>query len=266
MIRRGPRPADRFAMIANAALEDSRLTWRARGVLAYLLSRPEGWSTSAERLAGQSPKGKEGRDSMRAVLAELEAAGYLRREKAQDARGRWSTSMVVYDAPMDTGGVLFIPDTLAPATDDGSADEMVEQAAKMLAQPLVMESAKNGGSPGVGQPAVGGPAVGKPGLFNKKETKTDNKKDSSSPSTTEPTAYEKLLHWPGRQFLAEAGSRWRWLNVENAAALTEAYFADVKAKGWNFSPEGWLKFIEDEDLERTKRAKTRAYAPNGVPL
>ncbi len=321
MIRRGPRPADRFAMIANAALEDDRLTWRARGVLAYLLSRPEGWSTSAERLAGQSPKGKEGRDAMRAVLAELEAAGYLLREKVQDARGRWSTGMVVYDSPMmlgtltipegvtvsqlvagtdgmveiaaktgseplalaasmntpeppnveATGGVLYTPDSLGYAMDDGSADEMAAEAAKIMAQPLVLDDSKNGGSPGVGkpavgQPAVGQPAVGKPGPISKKETKTDNKKDSSSPTTTTETPIQKLMRWPGREFLSEAGSRWSWLNADNAAVLTERYFEFVKSKGWKYSPEGWLKFIEDEDLARTKRAKTRAYTPNGVPL
>lgn len=251
MIRRGPRPADRFAMIANAALEDESLTWRARGVLAYLLSRPEGWSTSAERLAGQSPKGKEGRDSMRAVLKELEDAGYLVREKVQDERGRWSTGMVVYDFPAKTSAEPPIVDsTITP-------------------EPPTLVDSKNGGSPGVGEPAVGQPAVGKPGPFNKKETKTENKKDSSSPPTSPSpgeTDYEKLSRWPGHEFLAEAGRRWSWLTVESAAAITKSYFEDVKAKGWQFSPEGWLKFIEQEDLERSRRAKTRAYAPNGVPL
>lgn len=263
MIRRGPRPADRFAMIANEALEDGSLTWRARGVLAYLLSRPEGWSTSAERLAAMSPKGKEGRDSMRAVLNELEAAGYVRREKIQDSRGRWSTTLVVYD----------YPEPPVPSV----------EPAKAAAEPPIVEPAKNGGSPGVGEPAVGQPAVGKPVLLNKTETKTENKKELTTagavvippPEDRGPTgltreqekeAQRLLAVWPGSEYLGIAASRWKWLNAERGWDLTQKYLADVKAKGWPYTPDGWLKFMEREHEARERRIKGRAYAPNGVPL
>lgn len=259
-------------MIANEALENADLTWRARGVLAYLLSRPEGWTTSAERLASQSPKGKEGRDAMRSVLTELETAGYLRREKTQDARGRWSTSMVVYDSPVGKGGLLFIPTELSPARDDGSDDVLVAELAKAVAQPLILEDSKNGGSPGVGKPAVGQPAVGKPGVSNKTETKKENKKDDSSSSSlrsedsTGETPFDKLVRWPGREYLSIAGKRWSYLTPEKTWELTQKYADDVKAKGWSFSEDGWLKFMEREHEARERRTKGRAYAPNGVPL
>lgn len=263
MIRRGPRPADRFVMIANEALENADLTWRARGVLAYLLSRPEGWSTSAERLAAMSPKGKEGRDAMRAVLNELEAAGYIRREKTQDSRGRWATTLVVYD----------YPEPPVPAT----------EPAKTAAEPPIVEPAKNGGSPGVGEPAVGQPAVGKPGPSNKTETKKENKKEPSTASAVaipppgergpagltlaqQKEAQRLLALWPGPEHLSIAASRWKWLTAERGWDLTQKYLADVKAKGWNYSPDGWLKFMENEDRERERRTRGRAYAPNGVPL
>lgn len=251
MIRRGPRPADRFAMIANEALENADLTWRARGVLAYLLSRPEGWSTSAERLAAMSPKGKEGRDAMRSVLNELEAAGYIRREKTQDSRGRWSTTLVVYD----------YPEPPVPAA----------EPATTAAEPPIVEPAKNGGSPGVGKPAVGQPAVGKPGPSNKTETKTENKNSSSSSSlrseeSSEETAFEKLVRWPGREYLSIAGKRWTYLTAEKTWELTQKYADEIRSKGWAFSEDGWLKFMEREHEARERRTRGRAYAPNGVPL
>ena len=251
MIRRGPRPADRFVMIANEALENDGLTWRARGVLAYLLSRPEGWSTSAERLAAMSPKGKEGRDAMRAVLNELEAAGYIRREKTQDSRGRWATTLVVYD----------YPEPPVPAV----------EPAKTAAEPPIVEPAKNGGSPGVGEPAVGQPAVGKPGPFNKTETKKENKKETSSSSSlrsedSEETPLQKLVRWPGKEYLSIAGKRWTYLTAEKTWELTQKYADEIRAKGWSFSEDGWLKFMEREHEARERRTKGRAYAPNGVPL
>jgi hypothetical protein len=240
-------------MIANEALENSSLTWRARGVLAYLLSRPEDWSTSAERLAAMSPKGKEGRDAMRAVLTELQAAGYIRREKSQDARGRWSTTLVVYDYP--------------------EPSVQADPPAKTSSEPSVVEPAKNGGSPGVGEPAVGQPAVGKPGVFNKTDTNTENKTSSSSSSLRSDdsssgggTPMEKLARWPGREYLALAAGRWSWLTVDKTWELTQKYLADIRTKGWKYSPDGWLKFLENEDRERERRTRGRAYAPNGVPL
>lgn len=261
MIRRGPRPADRFVMIANEALENSSLTWRARGVLAYLLSRPEGWSTSAERLASMSPKGQEGRDSTRAVLTELESAGYVRREKAQDARGRWSTTLVVYDFPE--------PSVQAdPPAETAPEPPIVEakRASKKGAEPPIVESSKNGGSPGVGQPAVGSPAVGKPGVFNKTDNKTETKTPPSSSSTPEETEWDKLLRWPGHKYLLIAGSRWDYLTPEKTWELTQKYADEVRAKGWHYSEDGWLKFMEKEDEARERRTRGRAYAPNGVPL
>lgn len=142
-IIRGLRPADRFAQISNAALSDTRLSYRARGVLAYLLSRPIGWRTSAENLANT---GAEGRDAIRTALNELETHGYLIREKQQGPDGRWSTDVYVYDDPQEQPAI----------TDDGFPGLGTDD-----------------GFPVVGKPAVGSPAVGFPGPIRKKETKKE---------------------------------------------------------------------------------------------
>lgn len=99
MIRIGKRRSAGFAQIPNDTLRDSRLTYRARGVLGDLLSHAEGWSTSAERLAQGSPAGQEGRDSIRKALSELERYGYIAREKVRDERGRIRTEYVIYEEP-----------------------------------------------------------------------------------------------------------------------------------------------------------------------
>ena len=54
-IRRGPKP-DRFVILPNELAREQNLSFRARGLLAYLLSMPEDWLTNSNQLAGQSPK------------------------------------------------------------------------------------------------------------------------------------------------------------------------------------------------------------------
>lgn len=67
-----------YTVIANAALRDGRLSWKARGMLAYLLSKPDDWTVVQAELETAGP---EGRAAVRAGLAELERAGYLTRDR-----------------------------------------------------------------------------------------------------------------------------------------------------------------------------------------
>lgn len=112
-LRRIEKPRG-WTSIPNAALEDARLSWRARGILAYLLSRPADWSTDSERLAAIA---KEGREAVRTALRELEANRYLFRVKAQGAGGKWTTEYVVYDTPLDP---RITPGTQPPLDLDAS--------------------------------------------------------------------------------------------------------------------------------------------------
>jgi hypothetical protein len=95
-IHRRTSAAD-FTVIPNAVLRDRRLSARARGVLVYLLSLADGWQTTADRLAQEF---LEGRDAIRTALRELEAVGYLRRDKYRDpATMTWRSSWEVTDDP-----------------------------------------------------------------------------------------------------------------------------------------------------------------------
>lgn len=96
-VRRGPRLASNFTILSNAVLNDDRLSFRARGVLIWLLSKPDDWRTRSDSIASQSPK--EGRDAIRSALRELAELGYLVREKFQNELGQWCTVQTIYEEP-----------------------------------------------------------------------------------------------------------------------------------------------------------------------
>ena len=96
-ITRTPR-RDHFTILPNDALEDTRLSYRARGLLGYLLSRPDDWHVDSTQLAARA---REGRDAVRAAMRELEQAGYLIRIRSRGDRGRWVTEIQVVDEPVD---------------------------------------------------------------------------------------------------------------------------------------------------------------------
>lgn len=70
--------------------QDERLSFTARGVLAYVLSLPDGWQCSIERIAAHCKakvKGS-GREAVTSAMRELEDAGYRRVVNERDAGGR----------------------------------------------------------------------------------------------------------------------------------------------------------------------------------
>ena len=95
----------RWTQIDRRTVNDVSLSFRARGVLIWLLDKPDGWHVSAETI---SAAGGEGRDAIRSALTELETAGYLVRDRRRGRDGRWTTEHVVYEHPSlaeDHGGI-----------------------------------------------------------------------------------------------------------------------------------------------------------------
>lgn len=87
-----PERRDRFLVVSKVPLEDQRLSWKAKGLLAYLLSKPPAWRIVVAHLVTQGPDGKA---SVTAALDELEAAGYLVRKQRERLNGRYGA--VDYD-------------------------------------------------------------------------------------------------------------------------------------------------------------------------
>lgn len=75
-----------YVIIDKRVLNDATLSWRAKGMLAYLLSLPDDWQIYQEELVTHST---DGITSLRSGLKELEDAGYLKRVQARDDKGRY---------------------------------------------------------------------------------------------------------------------------------------------------------------------------------
>lgn len=85
-----------YAKIRNAILNDERISFRAKGVLIYLLTRPDDWKVSERQLARV---GNEGVTAVRAALKELELAGYIVRRRMRGEGGRFEWESLVFDIP-----------------------------------------------------------------------------------------------------------------------------------------------------------------------
>lgn len=105
-----------YAMVDKKLLEDERLTWKAKGLLAYLLGKPDNWKPIVDELVLAS---KDGAEAVRAGLKELEGCGYLIKTQARTESGKingWEYA--IYEVPQtgkpDTGK----PDTGKPYTEN----------------------------------------------------------------------------------------------------------------------------------------------------
>jgi hypothetical protein len=147
MIRRAERPVDGFTVIRNSVLRDDRLSYRARGLLVAILSRPDNWRVSRDRLAAE---GREGRDAVNTALNELEAAGYLQRVSTQHPDGRWTTELVVHDTPVSwesTENDLFSAGFQEPTTGKPTTGKPTSVFQALIEEPPKKKRKENSSSP-----------------------------------------------------------------------------------------------------------------------
>lgn len=70
-----------FTVISNEVLKRSDLSWKAKGILAYIFSLPDDWKIYLEEVANHSTDGIK---SFRSGWKELENAGYVKRYPIRD--------------------------------------------------------------------------------------------------------------------------------------------------------------------------------------
>ena len=86
----------RFTTISNDLINNKAVSWEARMVMIYLLSKPEGWIIRSSDLVSQSPAG---RDKVASILKELGENQYLYRWAEKVDRGRFEWRSEVFESP-----------------------------------------------------------------------------------------------------------------------------------------------------------------------
>ncbi|MCC1486729.1 DnaD domain protein [Bacillus tropicus] len=86
-----------YSVVNNTGLRDERLSWKAKGILAYILTLPDDWVFYREELATHA---KDGLDSLRSGMKELKEYGYLQRLPIRNDNNKivsWET--VIHEVP-----------------------------------------------------------------------------------------------------------------------------------------------------------------------
>ena len=80
---------ERFSIVDNKVIEDERLSFKARGLLIYMLSKPDDWKFYTDELAKRSSK--DGITAIKPALKEIENAGYLLRKQGHKKNGQFAS-------------------------------------------------------------------------------------------------------------------------------------------------------------------------------
>ena len=87
-----------YTVILNSTIQDSRLSWKARGLHHYILSLPDDWHICVAHLAEQSEP--DGEAIIKSALKELESNGYISKTRLKDERGRFLKCVWdIYESP-----------------------------------------------------------------------------------------------------------------------------------------------------------------------
>ncbi|EJA1884279.1 phage protein [Staphylococcus pseudintermedius] len=86
-----------FVTVHKDFIHDSNISWKAKGILLYLLNRPDDWQIYETELEQHSTDGLSG---LKSGIKELEEIGYIQRNRKRDESGRLNGyEYLVYEQP-----------------------------------------------------------------------------------------------------------------------------------------------------------------------
>jgi len=90
-----------YVMMNKYCLQDKNLSWKAKGLLAYLLSLPDDWQIYQSELQKHSTDGK---DSLKKGIEELIKNHYMIRNQTRNPKGQLiGYEYQVYEVPTESG-------------------------------------------------------------------------------------------------------------------------------------------------------------------
>ena len=104
-----------YTVMSNHHLRNKELSLKAKGLLSQMLSLPEDWDYT---LAGLSLINREKIDAIREAIKELEKAGYIKRSRERDEKGRLrGADYVIYEQPQPADEEAAKSDGQPPVSD-----------------------------------------------------------------------------------------------------------------------------------------------------
>ena len=90
-----------YVMINKTMLDDNRLSWKAKGILSYLLSMPDDWQVYESEIQKHA---SDGIDSLSSGIKELIDKGYIKRERKRNEQGHLKGyEYVIYEVSTESG-------------------------------------------------------------------------------------------------------------------------------------------------------------------
>ncbi|TKI66654.1 DnaD domain protein [Lysinibacillus mangiferihumi] len=88
-----------YVVMNRTALNDNRLSWKAKGIMAYMLSMPDDWVFYMDELMTHSTDGKA---SFRAGFNELKTCGYIERKPIREGQRIKEWETIVHEVPINS--------------------------------------------------------------------------------------------------------------------------------------------------------------------
>lgn len=117
-IIRGSRPKEGYYVLRNEISGNKKLSWAARGLLVYLLSKPDNWKVSIANLVNETAESGAplGRDGVYKLINQLIEAGYILRTQGRESGKMSSIEYIVCEtvSPLTASPLTDLPDTVKP--------------------------------------------------------------------------------------------------------------------------------------------------------